>query len=103
MSDIERKYIDLIFRASRKYAAWDPELPIEVGDWGTITTGKKGFLFWRRERGIFLKEGNIYADGTAKEHNIPEPKEHGAGAHEGLNWIVSGNAKEFDVNGDVGG
>src|ERR1700761_4336024 len=78
MLDSERKYIDLLFRVSNQYAAWDPELPVEVGDWGTITTGRTGLAFWLRHRGTFLKEGNIYTDTTAKKYGIPDPREYDA-------------------------
>lgn len=103
MPDSERHYVDLLFRASKKYASWDPEVSISVGDWGMITRGKTGLAFWKSGRGVFLKEGNIYADGKAKDHHIPEPKEHGANSTEGVSWIVSKNAQACDVDATVGG
>ena len=90
----ERQYVDLILDASSKYASWDPEVPVEVGDWGRITTGKRWFNLSRR-RGVFLKEGNIYKDGLAKEYGIPPPVESGCepDASHGVTWIVSRNGE----------
>jgi hypothetical protein len=99
----ERLFVDLLFRASRKYANWDPEVPMRVGDYGRITHGKPAWAFWRRGGGIFMKEGNIYAERIAEEYGIPEPEEHGAGATEGVNWITSKNAVQVDVNVKVAG
>jgi hypothetical protein len=103
MLDSERQYIDLLFRVSKKYGSWDPEVAVEVGDWGRITTGRPGLAFWRRGRGTFLKEGNIYQDGKADAVGIPPPKEFGAEASEGVSWIVSQNLTECDVDAAVGG
>lgn len=47
-----RKFIDLIFAASSKWANWDPPKQIRVGDFGTID----------KKTGEFEKEGNIYDD-----------------------------------------
>ncbi|KAF8992429.1 hypothetical protein BDQ17DRAFT_1432367 [Cyathus striatus] len=74
MSNLERKYADLIFHASRKYPNWDPEIP-----------------------GIFVKAGNIYDDGKAKEYEIPAPREFGAHESEGLTWVTSENGEEIDI------
>jgi hypothetical protein len=101
MFDSERKYIDLIFNASKKYASWDPEVILEVGDWGRITYGPRSILVWRR-KGTFLKEGNIYKDGRAKRYEIPEPKEYGADSSEGVNWITSENAQQQEFSADFG-
>jgi hypothetical protein len=99
--DSERLYVDLLFRASKKYASWDPEVAVEVGDWGLITKGKTGIAFWRKRQGTFLKEGNIYQDGRAEKHGIPAPKESGLEASEGVNCIVSQNAEELDISGSI--
>ncbi|KAJ7606041.1 hypothetical protein FB45DRAFT_951692 [Roridomyces roridus] len=72
MQNSERTYVELLFRASRKYASWDPEMEVKVGDWGRITQGKRGLLFWRKN-GTFLREGNIYDDGLAEKYGIPKP------------------------------
>jgi len=103
MLDSERLYVDLLFRASKKYASWDPEVKVEVGDWGRITTGHVGLAFWRRARGTFLKEGNIYKDGKAEKYGIPDPVEYGQDATEGVTWMVSQNAEELDASADVAG
>jgi len=102
--DSERRYVDLLFRASKKYASWDPEVVVEVGDWGRITTGRSvWWSFWRRGRGIFLKEGNIYKDEIAQKYEIPLPKERGADASHGVTWITSENALDWSVSGGLGG
>jgi hypothetical protein len=103
MLDSERLYVDLIFRASKKYASWDPEVLVEVGDWGRITTGKRGWAFWRSARGTFIKEGNIYKDGTAEKYGIPLPKEFGVEATEGVTWVTSQNAEQCDIDVAAGG
>ncbi|KAJ6481689.1 hypothetical protein C8R45DRAFT_1063003 [Mycena sanguinolenta] len=105
MRDSERTYVDLIFGASKKYGSWDPEIPVKVGDYGRITQGRRRLLvFWRRRRnGVFLKEGNIFEDGKAAEHKIPEPVEYGHEASEGETWVVSQNAEQVDVSAAVGG
>ncbi|KAJ7453081.1 hypothetical protein FB451DRAFT_1050425 [Mycena latifolia] len=102
MLNSERTYVDLLFRASRKYASWDPEIVVKVGDWGRITQGKRGLAFWRKN-GTFLKEGNIFADGKAEAHGIPEPVEYGGESTEGETWVVSQNAEQVDVGTSVGG
>lgn len=102
MIDPERLYVDLIFCASKKYANWDPEVPVEVGDYGFITAGPK--YCWRRKQGTFLKEGNIYTDGQAEKWKIPDPKEHGTdSSNEGQTWISSDNARDLEGDAGVGG
>jgi len=101
MLDAERQFVDLIFRASKKYASWDPEVVVAVGDYGRITRGKTGLAFWRRKRGIFLKEGNIYEDGLADTYEIPAPQEFGVDATEGISWITSRNAKEVEITAEM--
>jgi hypothetical protein len=103
MPDSEREYVDLLYRASKKYANWDPEIAVEVGDWGRITTGRTGLAFWRRERGTFLKEGNIYKDGKAEKYGIPPPQEFGLDATDGVTWIVSENVQDCDFRAAAGG
>ncbi|KAF7342639.1 hypothetical protein MSAN_02020700 [Mycena sanguinolenta] len=49
-SNPSRKYVDLINRASAKYASWDPAKLIRAGDYGKID----------RKTGQFQKEGSIY-------------------------------------------
>ncbi|KAI0318755.1 hypothetical protein OF83DRAFT_1042936, partial [Amylostereum chailletii] len=109
--DSERIYVDLIFRSSQKYASWDPEIEVKVGDWGHIMEGrrsKNGLMFWRRKRrrGIFMKEGNIYddPDDKAKEYEIPQPRIHGGEASlesTGVTWCTSQNAREIEASADV--
>ncbi|KAG8903122.1 hypothetical protein FRB99_003724 [Tulasnella sp. 403] len=47
-----RKYVDLILNASSKYANWDPGVPVEVGDYGSIN----------KDTGLFDYEGNIFSE-----------------------------------------
>ncbi|KAJ7611307.1 hypothetical protein FB45DRAFT_1009734 [Roridomyces roridus] len=105
MQNSERTYVELLFRASRKYASWDPEMEVKVGDWGRITQGKRGLLFWRKN-GTFLREGNIYDDGLAEKYGIPKPNKSstsGENGERGESWIVSNNAVQVDVGGAVAG
>ncbi|KAJ7138021.1 hypothetical protein C8R44DRAFT_340369 [Mycena epipterygia] len=103
MLSSERTYVDLLFQASRKYASWDPEVVVKVGDWGRITRGKRGLAFWRRN-GTFLKEGKNFLDGKAEKYDIPEPIEYDGGdVAEGETWVVSQNAEQVDLSASVGG
>jgi len=74
---------------------------VDVGDWGRITAGETGWAFWRRKQGTFVKEGNIYTDGIADRHGIPKPIDFGEDAAGGLTWVVSQNAEEMDISGNV--
>ncbi|OCB85154.1 hypothetical protein A7U60_g7780 [Sanghuangporus baumii] len=47
-----RKFIDLIKTAVSKLANWEPSIPIEAGDYGTLD----------RETGQFERQGNIYKE-----------------------------------------
>lgn len=101
MSRSELQYVALLYRASSKYASWDPEVEVQVGDWGRLTSGKRGVAFWRSQfwnpRGIFLKEGNIYKDGQAEEYDIPLPIERTIGSAHGITQIASNNAIKCDI------
>ncbi|KZV73274.1 hypothetical protein PENSPDRAFT_732961 [Peniophora sp. CONT] len=103
--DPERTYTELLFASSRKYASWDPEVPVRVGDWGIITRGTRPswFAFWahRRRHGIFLKHGNIYEDGRAAKYHISPPKTHEHQESTGMSWIASDNAVGIGMDGDV--
>lgn len=93
----ERQYIDLLFRASRKFANWDPEEHLEVGDWGRLTTGRSRWAFWRPKRCVFVKEGNIYKDSIAEKYGIPLPRVLGEENPNGLTWVTSLNARDMDM------
>ncbi|KAJ7615409.1 hypothetical protein FB45DRAFT_1064345 [Roridomyces roridus] len=74
-------------------------MQVKVGDWGRITQGKRGLLFWRKN-GTFLKEGSIYADGLAEKYSIPKPTKtstSGENGERGESWIVSKNAVQVDL------
>ncbi|KAJ6589268.1 hypothetical protein B0H19DRAFT_1248826 [Mycena capillaripes] len=101
MQNSERAYADLIFRATKKYGSWDPEIVMRVGDWGRITRGHRGLLFWRKN-GTFVREGNIYEDGRAAKYGIPDPVEYGRDS-EGQTWITSQNATQVDTSLSAGG
>ncbi|KAF7334482.1 hypothetical protein MVEN_02277700 [Mycena venus] len=79
-------------------ASWDPEITVRVGDYGRVTQGQRNWIFfWRKNGTRFLKEGNIYTDGKAAEHGIPEPIENG-GDSEGEAWVTSENATRIDAS-----
>ncbi|KAF8130954.1 hypothetical protein K438DRAFT_1999091 [Mycena galopus ATCC 62051] len=101
MLDPERTYVDLIFRATKKYGAWDPEITVKVGDYGKISRGPRGLVFWRKN-GTFVREGNIYTDGKAERFEIATPVEYGREA-EGQTWITSLNATQVDASLSAGG
>jgi hypothetical protein len=101
MADAQRTFIELLFASSKKYAAWDPEIKVQVGDWGYITKGKMRLAFWRGRRGVFMKQGNIYRDGKATTHEIPEPVTYGDQATSGITWIVSQNASAVDISAEI--
>jgi len=48
---LPRKFVDLIRRAEGKMPCWDPELVVEVGDYGVLD-----------QNGAFSRKGNIYTD-----------------------------------------
>jgi len=99
----ERKYIELIHKASQKYASWDPEIPVRCGDYGRITMGRPKWRFWEGKKGIFITEGNIYDEGYAKELGIPEPQEHAAEEdNEGVTWVASANLQQIEFDAGVG-
>jgi hypothetical protein len=75
-----------------------PQIFIRVGDWGRITKGPRGLIFWRNN-GTFVREGNIYSDGLAEEYGIPTPVEFSGGSE----WVTSQNAKQVDVSASAGG
>uniref|UniRef100_A0A8H7XTA0 Uncharacterized protein n=1 Tax=Psilocybe cubensis TaxID=181762 RepID=A0A8H7XTA0_PSICU len=49
---VSRKFIDLIWQATAKWASWDPGYEIKVGDYGKID----------KATGVFEKKGNIYVN-----------------------------------------
>ncbi|KAI6137457.1 hypothetical protein EDD17DRAFT_1501736 [Pisolithus thermaeus] len=98
----EQQYVDLIFRASKKFANWDPENHLEVGDWGRLTTGRPRWAFWRPKRCVFVKEGNIYRDKIAEKYGIPSPRLLGEENPNGLTWVTSLNARDMDIPTNMG-
>ncbi|KAL5531369.1 hypothetical protein ACEPAG_4246 [Sanghuangporus baumii] len=46
-----RKFIDLLKMATSRWLNWDPAVPIEAGDYGTVDI----------ESGAFMSEGNVYS------------------------------------------
>ncbi|KAJ7320726.1 hypothetical protein DFH08DRAFT_713523 [Mycena albidolilacea] len=101
MLNSERAYVDLIFRVTKKYAAWDPEIAVKAGDYGRITRGPWSLAFWRKN-GTFVHEGNIYLDGKAEKYGIAAPVEYGRHS-EGQTWITSLNATRVDTSFSAGG
>ncbi|KAJ7901226.1 hypothetical protein B0H14DRAFT_2330602 [Mycena olivaceomarginata] len=100
MLNSERAYVDLIFRATKKYPAWDPEITVKVGDYVRITCGRWRLAFWRKN-GTFVHEGNIYLDGKAEKYGIAAPVEYGRDS-EGQEWITSLNATQVDTSSSAG-
>ncbi|KAJ6589274.1 hypothetical protein B0H19DRAFT_1248829 [Mycena capillaripes] len=74
---------------------------VRVGDWGRITHGRRGLLFWRKN-GTFVRESNIYEDVKAANYGIPDPVEYGRES-EGETWITSQNATQVDASLSAGG
>ncbi|KAJ7901213.1 hypothetical protein B0H14DRAFT_2671013 [Mycena olivaceomarginata] len=101
MFNSERAYVDLMFRATKKYPAWDPEIVLKAGDYGIITRGQWGLAFWRKNC-TFVREGNIYLDGKAEKYGIVAPVEYGHDS-EGQAWITSLNATQVDASCSAGG
>ncbi|KAJ7901201.1 hypothetical protein B0H14DRAFT_2670979 [Mycena olivaceomarginata] len=101
MLNSERAYVDLIFHATKKYPAWDPEIAVKAGDYGRMTRGRWGLVFWRKN-GTFVREGNIYLDGKAEKYAIAAPVEYGRNS-EGQAWITSLNATQVDASFSAGG
>ncbi|TCD66518.1 hypothetical protein EIP91_001294 [Steccherinum ochraceum] len=62
-----RKFIDLIYNATTKWANWDPSESYQAGDFGDID----------KETGRFQKQGNIYVDNRTSHIAIQYPKEQG--------------------------
>ncbi|KAJ6449432.1 hypothetical protein C8R47DRAFT_999218 [Mycena vitilis] len=63
------------------------KIVVNVGDWGRMTRGPRGFAFWRRTvTGVFVREGDIYSDGKAVRYGIPEPVERRSA--DGAHWQV---------------
>ncbi|KAF9525427.1 hypothetical protein CPB83DRAFT_796373 [Crepidotus variabilis] len=125
-TDSERLYVDLIFRATRKYPSWDPEIQIKVGDYGRITKGEASWRDWltvlglnAKQKGIFVKEGNIYEDGIAQAFDIPAAVHQGGGRdedvtqrrlqaaasddHDGVMWVTSKNVRTMSKDLKLGG
>ncbi|KAI6114155.1 hypothetical protein F5141DRAFT_1062655 [Pisolithus sp. B1] len=89
-------------RRAAKFANWDPENHLEVGDWGRLTTGRPRWAFWRPKRCVFVKEGNIYKDKIAEKYGIPSPRLLGEENPNGLTWVTSLNARDMDIPTNMG-
>ncbi|KAJ6589269.1 hypothetical protein B0H19DRAFT_1058304 [Mycena capillaripes] len=50
------------------------KIVVRVVDYGRITCGRRGLLFWRKNS-IFVREGNIYDDGKAAEQVPLNPRD----------------------------
>jgi hypothetical protein len=104
----EEQYIRLIHEASNKYANWDPEQPVRVGDWGDFVKAEVQpwweSWFGGSNQGIFKKQGNIYDDNIAEKYGIPKPTERGADSEaSGITWLTSSNTAELSESGESGG
>ncbi|EGN97520.1 hypothetical protein SERLA73DRAFT_110780 [Serpula lacrymans var. lacrymans S7.3] len=100
MKYASRKYVDLIRQTSAKWANWDPPIPVQPGDYGTID----------KETGEFLKEGNIYDPDFAphlatKFPNLDLSKHKPVTAEEESDFIVSSTGvrrTDFKFGPDIG-
>lgn len=54
-SKYPRLYVDLIYEASGKYPAWDPQKQVALGDYGIIDAST----------GAFITKGNIFSESIA--------------------------------------
>lgn len=90
----EYAYVELIHSASNRRGSWDPEITVSVGDWGKIVKPKRFWIFHGGNR-MFVKEGNILEDGTAKQYEISTPTEYAAGTEDGVHLITSQNVTEL--------
>ncbi|KZP12442.1 hypothetical protein FIBSPDRAFT_667810, partial [Athelia psychrophila] len=74
-----RKFIDLMFKETGKYANWELAKSIWVGDYGTVD----------RNTGTFVKYGNIYDDGLIPNRTARDDIVSGEPLN---NWKVSTEA-----------
>ncbi|KAI6121001.1 hypothetical protein EDD17DRAFT_1505132 [Pisolithus thermaeus] len=88
----EQQHIDLIFRASKKFANWDPEDHLEVGDWGRLNTGRPRWAFWRPKCCLT----------KLWKYGIPSPRLLGEENPNGLTWVTSLNARDMDIPTNTG-
>jgi hypothetical protein len=102
MKNGERKFIELLYPITKKYASWDPEVLVQVGDYGRITTGPSQIWPWSKKSGTYIKEGNIYEDGRAEKYGILPPTEQMSGGAEGRTCIASTGTKSVDAQAVVG-
>ncbi|KAG1828055.1 hypothetical protein DFJ58DRAFT_339220 [Suillus subalutaceus] len=99
-----RKFIDLIQRATSKWANWDPPRKIAVGDYGTIIN----------ETGEFDWEGNIYSADFQEQLKLSKykfnidfadsallPNEHEGGDDHFIVKSWSATTKEVNTSTDV--
>ncbi|KAF8908534.1 hypothetical protein CPB84DRAFT_1843431 [Gymnopilus junonius] len=108
----ERLFVDLIALATHKYPNWDPEVPIEPGDYGRITSGHRhksyagggggAGAFWYRN--VTLKRRRASAGRDWRNgYGIPLPVEYGGDSTQGTTWITSRNARQVTWDADIAG
>ncbi|KZP07261.1 hypothetical protein FIBSPDRAFT_763194 [Athelia psychrophila] len=76
---VPRKFIDLMFNETGKYANWELAKQIQVGDYGEVD----------RETGRFEKYGNIYDDGLILDKTDKDDPIQGNSL---INWNISTEA-----------
>lgn len=86
-----RKFIDLIWKSSTKYAVWDPAYAeIQVGDYGALD----------KDTGHFEKAGNIFRtpelEHLVRDHQQPSIKDDPKS--DNVMTITSLNAKKVDID-----
>ncbi|KAJ7493749.1 hypothetical protein FB451DRAFT_1491041 [Mycena latifolia] len=96
----QQMYIDLLIAASGNYPHWDPEIRVRPGDYGRMERRK---CFLARKNSVFVIEGNIYDNGTAKKYGIPDPGQYGGDSSNGSRWIVSDNGTHKELSGSASG
>ncbi|KAL5536808.1 hypothetical protein ACEPAF_631 [Sanghuangporus sanghuang] len=62
-----RKFIDLFKIVTSRWMNWDPAVPIEAGDYGTVDI----------ESGAFIREGNVYSVPEVADIAAKHPLEYG--------------------------
>ncbi|KAH9035741.1 hypothetical protein EDB85DRAFT_840328 [Lactarius pseudohatsudake] len=88
--DNQRKFIDLINQATFKWANWDPQRVIQIGDFGTVD----------KKTGEFKVEGNIFTHPEI-EH-IAQSYPPFEAPETDLYQIHSGQVRRLDIQADPG-
>jgi len=77
----------LILKAEQKYAIWDPEIAIQVGDYGSLD----------RDTGRFVTQGSVYDHILDSDRFRPS-----LGALSDQYWVTAKIKGSFGVSADPG-